>query len=197
MYDRVREKIMADAKISRACANFLSDVDLKPGLAQGGGGVNAARKQQIRFVDNIYSVRSECNVNVRTRGLVTGSLTHARPAPFAVLDLEFRWCRYREHLTGVSSLTLFGTTLPEQVCAGLPRDKYRLCEIVDSSGYKPWFFFRANLRVRSIRNVVRMCTVDYNKRAPRRGLLITMIDEWSHDNWGYWSSEQGYRDQMA
>jgi hypothetical protein len=33
MYFPVREKIMADAKISRACANFLSAVDIRPGLA--------------------------------------------------------------------------------------------------------------------------------------------------------------------
>jgi hypothetical protein len=197
MYKRVYEKIMADARISRACANFLSDVDVKPGLAQSGGGLNGAGQQRLRFVDGMNRIRSYCNVHVATRGLVAGSLTHVRPADLAVLDLEYRWCRYREHLTGVSSLTLFDVTLPEQVCAGLPRDKYRLREIVDFSSYKPWFFIRANPTVRSIRNVVRMRTVDHKKREPRPGLLVTMVDDWSQANWGYWSSQHGYRDQMA
>lgn len=196
MYGRVYDKIMADARISRACANFLSDVDVKPGIAQSGGGLNRADRQQIRFVNSMNRVRSRCNVNVRTRGLVEGSLTHARPADLAVLDLKYRWCRYREHLTGISSLTLFEATLPEQVCAGLPRDKYRLSEIVDFSDYKPWFFIRANPTVRSIRNVVRMRTVDYRSRAPSHGLLVTMVDDWSQANWGYWSPAHGYRDQM-
>ena len=114
-----------------------------------------------------------------------------------MLDLEYRWCRFREHLTGASTLTLFGGTLPEQVCAGLPRDKYQLCEIVDFSSYKPWFFIRANPTVRSIRNVVRMRTIDYEKRAPQRVLLVTMVDHWSRSNWSYWSPQGGYRDQMA
>lgn len=60
---------MANAKISRACANFLSDVDLKPGLAQSGGGINDAGTQQVRFVGSSYDVWSECNVQVETRGL--------------------------------------------------------------------------------------------------------------------------------
>ncbi|MBI0532058.1 hypothetical protein [Sphingomonas sp. TX0522] len=197
MYVRVREKIMSEARISRACANFLSDVDLKPGYAQSGGGMNANCRHQVRFVDSMNRVQSVCNVDVRTRGLVAGSLTHARPAELAVLDLECQWWRYREHLTGVSPLTLFDAALPEQLCAGLPRDKYRLCEIVDFSSYKPWFFIRADPRVRSIRNVVRMRTIEYMKRAPRSGLLITMVDDWSHANWRYWSFEHGYQDQMA
>lgn len=197
MYNRVRDKIMADARISRACANFLSDVDLKPGSTQGGGGVTARGRQQVRFVDSMTREWSECNVHVRTRGLVRGSLTHARPRDLAVLDLEYRWCRFREHLTGASTLTLFGATLPEQVCAGLPRDKYQLCEIVDFSSYKPWFFIRANPTVRSIRNVVRMRTIDYEKRAPQRALLVTMVDHWSRSNWSYWSPQGGYQDQMA
>jgi hypothetical protein len=49
MYRRVKHKIMGDASISRACANFLSDVDLKPGQAQAGGGRNESGKQQVRF----------------------------------------------------------------------------------------------------------------------------------------------------
>ena len=53
MYNRVRDKIMADARISRACANFLSNVDLKPGSTQGGGGVTARGRQQVRFVDSM------------------------------------------------------------------------------------------------------------------------------------------------
>ena len=42
---KVREKIMARAMISRSCANFLSDVDLKPGIAQSGGALNKRQHQ--------------------------------------------------------------------------------------------------------------------------------------------------------
>lgn len=197
MFYRVKEKIMADAAISRACANFLSDVDLKPGLAQRGGGINAAGKQQVRFAQGHSEVYSQCNVRVQTRGLVKGSLTHERYQPRAVLDLEYVWCRYRESLTGTSSLTLFDVSpLPEQVCLGLPRDALRLCELVDFNTYKRWFFIRANPLVRSIRNVVRLRTNDMGKRERSRGLLVTLADDWSRDHWGYWSSGEGYSDRM-
>jgi hypothetical protein len=196
MYDRVREKIMSEAAISRACANFLSDVDLKPGLAQSGGGINRSGRQQVRFVANPYGVDSDCNVLVQMRGLVRGSLTHQRYHPRAVLDLEYSWCRYREHLPGTSSLTLFDVPLPEQVCIGLPRDTYRLCKIIDFSRYKPWFFIRANPIVRSIRNVKRLRTMENRNRVRSEGLLFTMVDECAHEHWAYWSSEKGYSDRM-
>lgn len=196
MYFRVREKMMADAKISRACANFLSDVDLKPGLAQQGGGVNQNGMQQVRFVDINDWGWSNCNVCVNSWGLIRGSLTHRRPAPIAVLDLEYRWCRYREHLTGISSLTLFGVSLPEVICDGLARDTRQLCDLIDSSRYKPLFFIRANPLVRSIRNVTRMQTIGYGKRRRSTGLLVTMIDDWSRENWRYWSPDDGYSDRM-
>lgn len=196
MYQYVNEKIMSHAKISRACANFLSDVDLKPGMVQRGGGINEAGTQQVRFVDSSCQVWSPCNMRAETRGLVRGSLSHQRHAPLAVLDLEFRWCRYREHLTGASSLTLFDVVLPEVSCVGLPRDKYRLTEIIDFSRYKPWFFIRANPLVRSIRNVTRLQTVGYRKRKRTRSLLVTIADEWSVENWSYWSPEYGYLDRM-
>jgi hypothetical protein len=197
MYDRVREKIMWDAKISRACANFLSDVDLKPGAAQSGGGINRKQQHQIRFVDSNYRQWSVCNVDVVTRGLVRGSLTRQGTSPIGVLDLEYEWCRYREFTTGMSTLTLFDVMIPEQVCAGLPADRYRLCDLVDFSRYKRWFFIRANPKVRSIRNVIRMRVDDRGKRHPCPGILVTMKDEWSRSNWAYWSHEGGYIDVMA
>ena len=43
---KVREKIMARAMISRSCANFLSDVDVKPGIAQSGGALNKHQHQK-------------------------------------------------------------------------------------------------------------------------------------------------------
>ncbi len=196
MYFRVREKIMADAKISRACANFLSDVDIKPGLAQQGGGVNENGIQQLRFVGKVGVMPSRCNVHIDTRGLISGSLTHRRLAPIAVLDLEYPWCRYREHLTGVSSLTLFDVSLPEVICCGLRRDTHRLCDLIEFRRYKPWFFIRANPMVRSIRNVTRMQTIGNGKRRRSTGLLVTMIDDWSRENWGYWSPADGYSDRM-
>lgn len=115
MYETVREKIMSDANISRACANFLSDVDLKPGAAQSGGGINGKQQHQIRFVDSNYRQWSVCNVDVVTRGLVRGSLTRQGTSPVGVLDLEYDWCRYREFATGASTLTLFDVMIPEQV----------------------------------------------------------------------------------
>lgn len=196
MYFPVREQIMADAKISRACANFLSAVDIRPGLAQQGGGVNASGLQRVRFVDNDYGPWSQCNIRVKTRGLVRGSLTHRRYDPIAVLDLEYRWCRYREHLTRASSLTLFDVSLPEVICCGLPRDTHRLCDLIEFSRYKPWFFIRANPMVRSIRNVTRMQTIGNGQRRRSTGLLVTMIDDWSRENWAYWSPYRGYSDRI-
>jgi hypothetical protein len=64
---------MARAAITQAGANFLSDVDLKPGRAQSSGGQNSSGSQQIRFVDWGCQIHSGCNVQVKTRSLVGGS----------------------------------------------------------------------------------------------------------------------------
>lgn len=196
MYRFVRDTIMAEAKISRACANFLSDARLYPWLAQGGGGINDAGTQQVRFSSNGASVSSRCDVWIDAPALISGSLTRRMGHPLAVLDLEYHSFRYREHLSGTSTLTLFDVTLPETICVGLPRDTYRLKQIIDFSRYKPWFFVRADPLARSIRSATRLQTIDYKMHARTKALIVTMVDEWSQKNWDYWSPEHGYVDRM-
>ena len=75
---KVREKIMARAMISRSCANFLSDVDVKPGIAQSGGALNKHQHHKIRFRSK-YDCWSETDIVLEKRGsLLAGSMEHAR-----------------------------------------------------------------------------------------------------------------------
>ena len=82
---KVREKIMARAMISRSCANFLSDVDVKPGIAQSGGALNKHQHQKIRFRSK-YDCWSETDIVLEKRGsLLAGSMEHARFAKLSVV----------------------------------------------------------------------------------------------------------------
>jgi len=71
-----------------------------------------------------------------------------------------------------------------------------LDDVVEVARGHAWFFIRANPLVRSIRNVTRMQTIGYGNRRRGTGLVVTMIDDWSRENWGYWLPADGYSDRM-
>ena len=198
---KVREKIMARAMISRSCANFLSDVDVKPGIAQAGGALNKHQHQKIRFRSK-YDCSSETDIVLEKRGsLLAGSMEHARFAKRATLDLEYRWFRFRESRNGFSMLAIWDKELPATICAAGSSGNYRLLDLVDFSDFKPLFFVRSNPVVHSLKNVTRMRRSPEMQRSggERRrckALLITMKDEWSKSFWGYWSPEEGYLSTM-
>jgi hypothetical protein len=194
---KVSGKIMSDAMISSCCANFLSDMDIKPGIAQSGGALNKNKDQNIRFT-NGYTAWSEACLKLRQpNNMIAGSMRWERFAERATLDLDYKWFRFRETKNGFSMLTLWDRELPATICAAISPAQYRLLDLVDFSNLKPFFFVRANPEVHSLKNVVRMCKVKGKygsiEKVRSKAILITMKDYWSQDNWGYWSSEYGYK----
>jgi len=131
--------------------------------------------------------------------MIAGSMRWERFAKRATLELDYKWFRFRESKNGFSMLTLWGRELPETICAAIGPAQYRLLDLVDFSQLKPLFFVRANPKVHSLKNVVRMCKVKRGwsiEKARRKALLITMKDDWSQNNWSYWSRENGYKSTL-
>lgn len=195
----VREKIMWDAMISQCCANFLSDIDIHPGRAQSGGALNEKGHQLIRFSDGMTRW-DETHLRLPKRtNMIAGSMRRERFAKRATLEIDYEWFRFRESKNGFSMLTLWGRELPDTICAAASQG-YRLLDLVDFSSIAPIFFIRANPRVHALKNVVRMRRIkDYGtlgKKVRSKGLVITMKDEWSRENWGYWTPEDGYSSTM-
>lgn len=197
---RVEGKIMSGAMISASCANFLSDIGAYPGTIQSGGALNARGHQCIRFVD--YSdTWTNASMPIKPPWLLTGSLRRDLFSSRATLNLESKWYRYRESKNGFSTVTLWGIELPATVCAGVAGGRYRLLDLVDLSNFKPIFFARSNPHVHAMKMGVRLrrnpSGMRYGEKPKRaRALIITLRDEWSRDNWSFWSPETGYRSTM-
>lgn len=198
---RIYDKIMFDAMISQSCANFLSDVDIKPGRIQSGGALDKYGDQRIRFPAT-YDRWSMSDVRPGDRGsLIAGAMRRDRFAERATLNVEYKWFRYSESKDGRSTLTLWDKELPAAICAGVKSGQHHLLDLVDFSEFKPLFFVRANPVIHSLKNVSRMRRVDgFHKSAGTRrscsALLVSMKDDWSRDHWGYWTPKGGYRSTM-
>ena len=102
-------------------------------------------------------------------------------------------------MVSISGKPLWGRELPDTICAAASQG-YRLLDLVDFSSIAPIFFVCANPRVHALKNVVRMRRIkDYGtlgKKVRSKGLVITMKDEWSRENGGYWTPEDGYSSTM-
>ena len=200
MVIKVDKKIMGTAMISQCCANFLSDLDIKPGIAQAGGALNAKGHQQIRFSKGVERW-SERQLLLRKRsGMITGSMERQRFANRATLDVDYERFRFRETKNGFSMLTLWGREAPATICAAMSGGTYSLLDLIDFSASKPFFFVRANPKVHAVKNVIRMRrTKEYGtigRKVRSKGLLITMKDDWSTKNWAYWCPAEGYKSIM-
>lgn len=88
---------------------------------------------------------------------------------------------YREHRDGVADLILFNKELPEVVCLGLERDRYRLTQLVQHE-FDP-FYLKSDPPVRSMRNA---------QRLGRRALVLRLLPTWSDDHWDYSDGRDGW-----
>jgi hypothetical protein len=194
----VKEKIMFDAMISTCCANFLSDIDVKPGTVQGGGVLNEKNQQRIRFSTTYHSYSPADVRFTKPRNMLMGQIRRDGKSVRATLEVDYTWFRFRESKDGFSMLILWDKDLPMILCANISNGNYHLNDIIDLSRHKPLFFVRSNPYIHSVKNVSRMRTFAdgyfaSGTRRKSRGLLITMIDDWSEENWSYWSPDSGYR----
>lgn len=197
----VHGKIMSSAMISASCAHLLSDIGAKPGTIQSGGALTRSGHQRIVFTSRSDYSWSDTAMSIRPAWLLAGALQRDKGANRATLDLESKWFRFRESKNGFSTLTLWDVELPMSICSGVRPDRYRLLDLVDLSKFKPIFIVRSNPKVHALKNVVRLrrhLTRSWPpiQRRPAKALLVTMRDDWSRGNWGFWSSENGYRSTM-
>ncbi|OYY66598.1 MAG: hypothetical protein B7Y49_02125 [Sphingomonas sp. 28-62-11] len=91
-----------------------------------------------------------------------------------LLKVKRRRYWYREHGNGLADLIVFGRQLPEVVCLGLDRDRYRLTHLVEHE-YDP-FYLKSDPLVRRMRNA---------ERHGRTALILTLLPTWAEEHWGY------------
>ena len=91
-----------------------------------------------------------------------------------LLKVKRRRYWYREHGNGIAELSVLGRQLPEVVCLGLERDRYRLSQLVEHK-YDP-FYLKADPLVRRMRNA---------RRLGRPALVLTLVPTWTEVHWDY------------
>jgi len=192
----VSSKIMSDAMISKTCALFLSDVDIKPGCIQCGGYMTRGRNHIVHLtnkrVESKYrSIKME---NTSAFSAVIRRDTHSSRACLAV---KYKWFDYRERQTGRAYFTILRKRVPESILAAVACRKFRLLDIVDMSHLKPIWLVRSNPVLVAAKNTQKSITVDdiYGYRSRKievPAIEFTLVDDWSRDNWGYWNSVTGY-----
>ena len=100
-----------------------------------------------------------------------------------LLKVRRRRFWYREHGNGLADLILFDQQLPETICLGLDRDRYRLTQLVEHE--HEIFYLKADPLVRRMRNA---------QRLGRPVLVITLVPIWAEANWRYSNGNDEWRE---
>ena len=163
---------MGDAKISQACACFLSNANLQPMQVRLGGGLNMSGSQIIRFVKS--RERSHALIEIVDPAPSWGSLERRHDRDRAFLRVSYPGFYYRETVNGYSTLTIYDQTLPEAVCKGKSNQGLRCSQLLQLDGKNAAFLRQADPVVLTLRN-----------SDERAALEVRMQDEWSRENWNF------------
>ena len=197
----VSDKIMGDAMISKTCALFLSDADIKPGHVQGGGYLTDKGTHVVHLARK-HDYRNYRALKMSGTSAKEAAIRRNARASRACLMVKYNWLHYHEYQTGKNRLILLNRTAPVTVLMAIASRNFRLLDIIDTSHLKPFWLVRSNPLFVSAKNVRKTITVDrFGSYSLRKvevpAIEFTTVDDWSRSNWGYWDRETGYVSSMS
>ena len=165
---------MGDAMISRACACFLSNANLRPLQIRLGGGLNGKKDQIIRFIKS--RERSHALIEINDPALSGARLERRHDRDRAILTVRYPGFYFRETVYGYSKLTIYNVALPEAACRGKSKRGLRLSQLIQLEGRNAAFLRQADPVV------LTLCNRDEGRW---EAIEVRMQDEWSQDNWSF------------